>query len=106
MKPEPLHCVVVEGAVAGCGPVRWWKESGAFVVADRVGRQTNATSELRDGEGHAVRVNVGVDSNVNKPMLSPYSVPRQDTDTRGYNISMHARTHTRNPGTRLATKKA
>ena len=53
------------GAVAGCGAIRRGKESCALVVADRVGAEANTGGELRDGQSHAVRVNLGVDSNVN-----------------------------------------
>jgi hypothetical protein len=65
-KPEPLDSVAVERAIAGSGAVRRGKESFALVVADRVGRQANPVGDLRDGKRHAVRVNLGVDSNVNR----------------------------------------
>jgi hypothetical protein len=64
-EPESLDSIVLEGAVAGCGAIRREKESCALVVANRVGRQANPLGELRDGKSHAVRVNLGVDSNVN-----------------------------------------
>jgi hypothetical protein len=62
---ESFDGIVLEGAVPGCGAIRRGKESRALVVADRVGRQANPVGELRDGQCHSVRVNLGVDSNVN-----------------------------------------
>jgi hypothetical protein len=70
-EPEPFDSVVVERAIAGCGAGRRGKESCAFVVADRVGAQANPGGELGDGESHAVRVNLGVDSNVNPTRDGP-----------------------------------
>jgi hypothetical protein len=51
------------GSRMRCDPAG--KESCALVVADRVGAEANTGGELRDGQSHAVRVNLGVDSNVN-----------------------------------------
>jgi hypothetical protein len=70
-EPESLDSIVLEGAVAGCGAVRRGKESCAFVVADRVGGQANPVGELRNGKRHAIRVNLGVDSNVNPTRNTP-----------------------------------
>jgi hypothetical protein len=64
-EPESLDGIVPRGAVAGCGPIRWGKQSFTLVVADRVGRQANPFGELRDRKSHAARLNLGVDSNVN-----------------------------------------
>ena len=64
-EPESFDSMVLEGAVARCGAVRRGKESRALVVVDRVGHQANPVGELGDGKSHAIRVNLGVDSNVN-----------------------------------------
>jgi hypothetical protein len=63
-EPEYLDRLVLVGAVAGFGAT-CGEESCALVVADRVGCQASSGYQFRYREGHATRVDFGVDSNVN-----------------------------------------